>query len=57
MLIEQTSCQMILDGWSSNTIFLKGNTRWVSCPALSPVLEANEGMVLPQLTNAPGHSY
>ena len=25
--------------------------------SLSPVLEANEGMILPQLTNAPGHSY
>ena len=57
MLIEPTSCQMILDGLSSNTIFLKGNTRRVSCPALSPVLEANEGMILPQLTNAPVHSY
>ena len=44
---------MLLEDWSSNAIFLKGNARWVSWPALSPVLEANKGM----LTTAPGHSY
>ena len=44
---------MLLEDWSSNAIFLKGNARLVGWPAFSLVLEANEGI----LTSAPGHSY
>ena len=49
-------CQMLLEDWSSNTIFLKGNTRWVHCPVFSPSSKANEGMNLSGITGAPGHS-
>ena len=44
---------MLLEDWSSNAIFLKGNARLVGWPAFSLVLEANEGI----LTSALGHSY
>ena len=44
---------MLLEDWSSNAIFLKGNARLVGWPAFSLVLEAKEGI----LTSAPGHFY
>ena len=43
---------MLLDGWSSNTIFLKEIQMSALC---SPPSKANE--TLPEITNAPGHSY